>query len=298
MRRYRLLFASLMTCLIAGILCSCTNKNPKESKTISVTIAPLAFLAEQIAGDQYQIETFVPNGSSPETYEPAPQQLVRLNQSKVYFYVGHLGFEQTWLQKMKTNAPQTSFVNASEGIEYLTSVHQHGDHAHEGVDPHVWTTPANLIIMARNMTKQLQELYPDDQELFARNLKTLTDSLERTDQTIRTLLANAPQRAFLIYHPTLSYFAQTYHLEQLVIEEDGKSPSPAHLQSLIRQCRDKKIGTVFLQKEFDRRNAEIIAQETNTRIVEINPLDYQCTDELIHIAKTLSHDLNANHSTH
>ena len=84
-------------------------------------------------------------------------------------------------------------------------------------------------------------------------------------------------------------------MEQLVIEEDGKSPSPAHLQQLIRTCREKNAHTVFLQKEFDRRNAEVIARETQTQIVEINPLDYECTRELIQIAKTLSHETESNH---
>lgn len=295
MKRHDLLFVSLVVCLFAGILLSCTRKAKDESKTITVTIAPLAYLTEKIAGSDYQIETFVPNGSSPETYEPSPQQLVRLSNSKIYFYVGHLGFEQTWLPKMEQNAPNTAFSNTSEGIKHITSTHQHGDHTHEGIDPHVWTTPANLKIMARNIATGLSDTYPEDRELFAKNLKALEDSLDATDREIRQLLSGKEKRSFLIYHPTLSYFAQEYGLEQLVIEEDGKSPSPAHLQQLIRTCRKKNAHTVFLQKEFDRRNAEVIARETQTQIVEINPLDYECTRELIQIAKTLSHEPESNH---
>lgn len=295
MKRHDFLFIAFVVCLFAGTLLSCTRKAKDESQTITVTIAPLAYLTEKIAGDNYQIETFVPNGSSPETYEPSPQQLVRLSNSKIYFFVGHLGFEQTWLERMEKNAPQTSFVCASEEIKYITSTHQHGDHAHEGVDPHVWTTPANLKVMARNIAAGLSKTYPENRKVFAKNLKALEDSLDATDREIRQLLSGKEKRSFLIYHPTLSYFAREYGLEQLVIEEDGKSPSPAHLQQLIRTCRTKNAHTVFLQKEFDRRNAEVIARETQTQIVEINPLDYECTHELIQIAKTLSHEPESNH---
>lgn len=290
MKRHTLLWIPLLLCLLAGSILSCTRKASDQDKTITVTIAPLAFLTERIAGDGYQVKTFVPNGSSPETYEPAPQQLMQLTQSKVYFYMGHLGFEQTWLPKMKQNAPGTTFCNVSEGVAHITSSHQHGDHAHTGVDPHIWTTPANLKIMARNIAAQLSQTYPQDKALFDTNLKTLEDSLEQADRQIRGLLAGKGQRCFLIYHPTLSYFAREYQLEQLAIEEDGKAPSPAQLQQLIQMCREKKVHTAFLQKEFDRRNAEIIARETHTQIVEINPLDYQCVQELIHIAQTLSHE--------
>lgn len=290
MKRHTFLWIPLLLCLLAGSLFSCTRKANDGDKTITVTIAPLAFLTERIAGDGYQVQTFVPNGSSPETYEPAPQQLMQLTQSKVYFYMGHLGFEQTWLPKMKQNAPGTTFCNVSEGVAHITSSHQHGDHAHTGVDPHIWTTPANLKTMARNIAAQLSQTYPQDKALFDTNLKTLEDSLDQADRQIRSLLSGKGQRCFLIYHPTLSYFARDYQLEQLAIEEDGKAPSPAQLQQLIRTCREKKVHTVFLQKEFDRRNAEIIARETHTQIVEINPLDYQCVQELIHIAQTLSHE--------
>lgn len=290
MKHSNLLFIPLILFLLTGTLVSCKQKNKEKDKNITVTIAPLAFLTERIAGNGYQVTTFVPNGSSPETYEPAPQQLIQLNRSKVYFFMGHLGFEQTWLPKMEQNASGTTFCNVSEGITHITSSHKHGDHAHEGIDPHIWTTPANLKIIANNIAKQLSTTYPQDKELFAANLKTLEDSLDQADRQIRKLLAGKKQRCFLIYHPTLSYFAREYQLEQLAIEEDGKSPSPAQLQQLIRICRQKKVHTVFLQKEFDRRNAEIIARETGTRIVEINPLDYQCVKELIHIAQTLSHE--------
>lgn len=48
MKRHDLLFVSLVVCLLAGTLLSCTRKAKDESKTITVTIAPLAFLTEKL----------------------------------------------------------------------------------------------------------------------------------------------------------------------------------------------------------------------------------------------------------
>lgn len=95
------------------------------------------------------------------------------------------------------------------------------------------------------------------------------------------------QGAFLIYHPALSYLARDYGWEQISIEEGGKEPSPAHLQQIIRQCKEKKVKTVFIQKEFDSRNAEIIAREIGAEVMEINPLNYHWDAEMRHIAKVL-----------
>ena len=44
----------------------------------------------------------------------------------------------------------------------------------------------------------------------------------------------------VIYHPSLSEFAEEYGLKQLVIEQDGKEPTPQHIQALIEEA--KKLG--------------------------------------------------------
>ena len=68
---------------------------------------------------------------------------------------------------------------------------------------------------------------------------------------------------------------------------DGKEPSPAQLKELIKTAKEHGVKVVFIQQEFDQKNAELIAKETGCRLVVINPLDYQWSKELIHIAKAL-----------
>ena len=94
-------------------------------------------------------------------------------------------------------------------------------------------------------------------------------------------------RAFMIYHPALSYFARDYSLHQIPIEAGGKEPSPAHLRDLINSCKKEKVRIIFVQPEFDRRNADLIAQQTGTRVVSINPLSYDWEEEMMNTARAL-----------
>jgi zinc transport system substrate-binding protein len=48
------------------------------------------------------------------------------------------------------------------------------------------------------------------------------------------------------------------------------------------------VKTIFIQQEFDRKNAEIIATETGCKLTTINPLSYYWSEETIKIAKALS----------
>ena len=107
----------------------------------------------------------VPTGSSPETYDPTPQQLVDLAQSKAYFRIGYIGFEQTWTEKLTDNAPHLQFFDMSENVELIlddTHAHHHKDgHVHEGhthaggVEPHIWNSTINAQIIAGNILNAL-----------------------------------------------------------------------------------------------------------------------------------------------
>ena len=56
------------------ICCACGNTSQKDGKPIlTVTIEPLRYFTETIAGNRYQVVSMVPKGSSPESYDPTPQ---------------------------------------------------------------------------------------------------------------------------------------------------------------------------------------------------------------------------------
>ena len=113
--------------------------------------------------------------------------------------------------------------------------------------------------------------------------------IDSTEAEVSKLLKPLLSRTFIIYHPALTYLAVEYGLTQLCIEMDGKEPSPSQMKDLIDTARKHNVRVVFVQQEFDRKNAELIAKETGTRIATINPLSYDWTGELLKIAHTL-HD--------
>lgn len=280
---------------IAFTLVSCNGKEQKtDSRILTVTIEPLRYAVEQIAGKQFQVETLVPNGSSPETYEPSPQQLVLLSQSAAYFNTGYLGFEQTWNERLQNSAPHVLFVNTSEGIKLLKNdahaSHSHGHCNAQGIDPHVWASPKNMKIIAANIYNTLCLLDSANQKQYKNRYDRFIAQINEVDDSVTHCLSKSKQRDFLIYHPTLSYFALDYGLIQHAVEEQGKEPSPSKIKRLIEQCRRKQIKTIFVQKEFDIRHAQLIAKETGTTVSTINPLDYNWPQEMLNIAQTLKNE--------
>ena len=281
----------LIPILTIFICFACGNTAQKSEKAIlTVTIEPLRYFTEAIAGENYQVVSMVPKGSSPESYDPTPQQLVNLSKSQAYFRIGHIGFEQAWMKKLEANCPDMKVYDTSKGIDLIRDKgHWHGDHFHEGgVEPHIWNSTQNALIIVDNIYQALCELDTTHQADYKYRLDSLKQSIQQTDAETRRLLENADS-TFLIYHPALSYFARDYGLKQISIEEGGKEPSPAQLKKLIETCRNENVHTIFVQQEFDQRNAQLIAHELGIDIVSINPLSYDWTEEMLQTAKALKH---------
>ncbi len=286
MRSFLLMFC----CILAFASCG-SGEDKANMPTLTVTVEPLRYFTEAIAGNRFRVVSMVPDGNNPETYDPTPQQLVLLSKSRACFRIGYIGFERTWMDRLKDNMPNLVFYDMSAGIELI---HDEG-HRHangENVDPHIWNSVTNARLIAENVCSALCELDSSGQEYYRNRMDSLSQVFNETELQIGREIATADQ-AFLIFHPALSYFARDYGLKQICIEENGKEPSPAHLKVLIGICRKEGIRTAFIQQEFDRRNAELIANELNLKLVTINPLSYHWDREMLRIAISL----NSNRST-
>lgn len=275
--------------LFALLLMACGDKRTIE-QVVSVTIEPQRYFAEKIAGDKFTIHCVVPAGQSPETYDPTPQQMVQVSQSKGYLKVGSLGFELAWMDNIQKNNSALQVFDLSKGIDPIESVeeHEHHGHHHGGVDPHTWSSISGAKVIAKNTLDAFVLLDPAHADYYRSNYDQLLVEIEQTKDSVSALLKPLAGKAFIIYHPALTYLAKEYGLTQLCIEMDGKEPSPAQLKELVEMAREHDAKVVFVQMEFDRKNAELIAKETGCRLVPINPLVYHWSEEMIYIAKSLA----------
>ncbi|MCB6901263.1 zinc ABC transporter substrate-binding protein [Hoylesella buccalis] len=274
MKKYLLLLT------VTLILASCTTNPQDTRRKITVTIEPLRYFTEQIAGEKFVVNTMVPQGGNPETYEPTAQQMVKLAESDLYIKVGNIGFERTWMKKLSQNAPHTIIIDSSEGIELAHS-------SHGVTDPHTWMSTNNAKQIARNIYEALVSINARDSASYRRNYEALIDTIEATDMRLREQLTRDKSQAFLIDHPALTYFARDYELLQIPVEEEGREPSAAQLKKTIQLAKDKKVKVMFVQKQFETRSTKIVSQEVGAETIAINPLSHNWSEEMVSIAKKL-----------
>ncbi len=271
--------AALSVLAVALLAGSCAVKD-EGKPVVTVTIEPLRYLAEQICGDKFSVVTMVPGGVSPETYEPTAQQMAGLSESVLYIKVGNLGFERTWMKRLRANAQHLIVADASDGVNPLPSCDGHSD-------PHTWTSPANALQMARNIYKAVALVDGKDSLYFKERLDSLCNRIMVIDTKMDSMLGKAACKSFIIYHPALTYLARDYKLRQLPIEDNGREPSAASLKQLIDSARADGTRLMFVQKEFANRNTETVVKATGAATVEINPLSYDWENEMLKIAEAI-----------
>jgi zinc transport system substrate-binding protein len=277
--------------LFVAVMFGCNQPAEKSSKaTITVSILPQKYIVEQIAVDNFSINVLVPDGSGPETYEPTAQQMQEISKSVACFTVGLLDFEKSWLHKANEMYPNLKVVNTSVGLDLLSGHaefdHDHG-HYHSGIDPHTWLSLKEVKKQSDIIRDQIIALDPDNKATYTTNHQKFITRLDSLDSNIASKLSGVENPSFMIYHPSLSYYARDYNVEQISIEFEGKEPSPSYMKELIDLARSKNVETIFYSEQFDKRSAQTIANQLGITMSGFNPLMENIEENLLNITEQI-----------
>ena len=278
----------ILLLIIIISISSCNSKKTTkigEGTAITVSIVPQKTFVEKIAGNDFKINVLVPPGTTPEAGNLLPSQLKDIANSDLWFRIGHIGFEYSWKEKVEQANPKMKVVDLSEGLELIEEGDKHGDdHTHEGgIDPHIWLSPRLVKIMAKKIYDELILLKPEKTEEYKTNYQNFVAEIDVLDLEISNALREYKNRKIIVFHPSLSYYARDYELDQWALESGGKEPAPQHMAKVVNMAKKENIDVIYIQSEFDRENARVFAEEINGRVVQVSPLDPFWADNLRNI---------------
>lgn len=256
--------------------------------SVFVSVLPQKQFVEAIGGERVQVHVMVKPGASPATYEPTPKQITQIAQAQLYFQIG-VPFETLWLSRIQANHPQLKIIDCRDGIQLqpFASHSAETDHAHD-LDPHIWTSPPLVKQIATTILQALIAADPSGQSIYQQNHARFISQLDQLDQQIKTLLAPKQQRHFAVFHPSWGYFANTYELEQIAIEHQGKEPSARQLAQRIDQLKRLDIQAILVQQQFSQHQAHTIARAIGAKVIQVDPLAANYLENTLRFAQQLA----------
>lgn len=288
-------FTLLAASLLYPIGCNLSEESGNDTSRIivAVTIAPQQEFVEAIGGDRVEVLVIVPPGASPHTYEPTPGQLLKLERAEMYAKVGSgIEFELAWLDNLLSLNPDMLVVDCSKGItlQEITASYKedHQNDQYGNLDPHVWLSPSNARIMVQNITQGLIQVDTANESYYENNRNDYLAKLTQLENEINDSLSGFTNRVFMVYHPAWGYFATSFNLTMIAVEEEGKEPTPAGLAYLIDQAKEYGIKVIFVSPQYSTQSAEVIAAEIDGVVVFIDPLAEDYIDNLRSVAAEMA----------
>ena len=255
---------------------------------VAVSVAPQAWFVERLAPEGVSVRIMVPSGANPEEYDPAPRDIARLEESRLFLCTGTLPFEEMRVKGLSGTG--TRVVRIAERLpQELLHPGEEVGHSHAHGDPHFWSSFEGGRVLARVTCEELVKLLPEDSLTLKQNCDSLIREIDDMEEESRRLLRKeSGAGAFLIYHPSLTAFSREMGLRQLAVEQDGKEPSPGALAGLLSEAKEAGARVMLVQKEFNPENSRVIAREAGAKTVEINPYDYDWAAQMRLIVEALA----------
>lgn len=270
MRRLALRGISNIVFCIASALSSCTGtpSAPIQSGSgtdILTTSTILADIARNVAGDRLVVESLLPVGADPHSYQPTPQDAAKISEARVLIVNG--AEYEHFLESLLENADgERTLIEASAGLD-LRSDPEHG------VDPHLWLDPNNVIGYVENIREGLTHFDPDGAQTYLSNANAYRAQLQELDAWIKEQITQIPpeRRVLVTNHEAFGYFADRYgfRIVGTIIESfsSDASPSAQQMAELIDQIKQSEAPAIFLDASDNPAVAQQIAAETGVKVV-------------------------------
>lgn len=266
---YRLI---VILTVLALALTACGGKAASPSGTAgSVVLTSTTFLADitrNVAGERVEVESLLPVGADPHSYQPTPQDVTKIVQSKLLIING--AEYEHFLEPLLENAGgEREVIVASAGLSP-----EKDPQSEHGVDPHLWLDPNNVLVYVENIREALTHFDPDGAALYKSNADAYVAQLKDLDIWISEQVSQIPpeRRLLVTNHEALGYFADRYGFTVIGAILPGvssdASASAGQMSALIDQIKASGVPALFLDEVENPALAQQIADETGVKVVE------------------------------
>lgn len=284
----------VVICMVycALFLSSCKKAEvaPVAGMQVVTTLFPLYDFARTIAGDKAQVTMLLPPGVEPHTFEPKPEEMIRIGRAGLFIYTSR--YMEPWADKIISGIDSKTLrvINAGEKVNYRAvsgkdgDDHDHDhDHDRKGMDPHIWLDFSNASLMVDAILDGFVAADPGNSALYRHNAETLKARLAALDLRYRDRFKDCSTRKLLHGgHYTFGYLAARYNLNYHALSgiSSDAEPSAERMITLVREIKTSGAAYLFAEELLSPRLTETLAREAGVGVLMLHGAHNVSRDDL------------------
>ena len=280
-------FSLILLIIVIFSFSGCGNKlsNNEDGKKINVvaTIFPQYDFTRQIAKDKVNLKMLIPPGAESHSYEPTPQDIINIQKSDLFIYVG--GENDEWIKDIlnsmdtskKTIISLVDCVNTcEEDFKTIAPDQEISHNESKEIDEHVWTSPANAKKITEKISETLCKLDSKNSDFYIKNTKEFVNQLSILDNNFKKIVSNS-KRKTLVFGDRFPfrYFVEEYGLNYYAAFPGCASQTDTNatkIAFLIDKIKQNNIPVVLKMELSNENIAKSLAEATNTKVLTM----YSC----------------------
>ncbi|MCL2298959.1 MAG: metal ABC transporter substrate-binding protein [Firmicutes bacterium] len=269
--------ASILLVLLAlCALSSCGFERQPGSGKLSVVatiFAPYDF-ARAVAGGLAEVTMLLPPGSESHSYEPTPQDILKIRRCGVFVYVG--GESDAWVERILSSMDTAgmlvvTLMDCVDTVEeaVVDGMQADGDEAEP--DEHVWTAPKNAMRITQKISEAMCAADPRNAAAYRQNTESYLAKLDALDAQFHEIAAKGVRNTIVFGDRfPFRYFADAYGLDYYAAFPGCAAetePGARTVILLIEKIKAEGIPVVFHAELSNEHMARAIGRETGAEVL-------------------------------
>ena len=157
-----------------------------------------------------------------------------------------------------------------------------GEHGHgheEALDPHVWLSTDNAILIVSAFTEWISRIDADNRRLYQSNRDEVIARIHQTREQMSKILESVKTVPYIVFHDAWQYYENENQLnaQTSISRSTNHAPVIRQLQDLNRLIRERDIRCVFREPQFESRIIPTVIEGTRARVAALDPVGAELT---------------------
>lgn len=256
----------LITILLIIPFSGCLKLDNMEDIDIYTTVYPFEYIIDSLYGEHSNVYSIYPDGIIVKNYQLTDKQIKDYSKANLFAFNG-LNNEKDYVVSFFNYNKNIKIIDTTATMEIAYS------------DEELWLNPSNLLMIAENIKKGLEE-YIDNgylQKEINTNYQELKINISLLDAKIKVMVEEAKYNTILVSNNLFSYLNR-YGLNVISLDPDTVTEKIySDTQELIK---NKKIKYIYVPKneELDETLSTFI-KDNKLQVIYFNILDNISTEE-------------------